>query len=121
MDSNSVDQGSEAGVDGSTSLSQLRKTDRRALTTALVAYPLPWTGDAGYKKAEVTAGGVELSQVDPKTMESKICRNLPESPATQRGVSGSIARASSMLFCAARMPASSCATVRHSCKPSARR
>lgn len=61
----------EAGVDPETRLSQLRKDHRRALVTALTAYPLPWSGDEGYKKAEVTGGGVALEEVDPRTLESR--------------------------------------------------
>ena len=38
---------------------------------ALVHGDLPWTGDEGYKKAEVTGGGVALSEIDPRTMESR--------------------------------------------------
>ncbi len=34
------------------------------------------TGTRGFKEAMVTAGGVKLSEVDPKTMESKVCPNL---------------------------------------------
>jgi predicted flavoprotein YhiN len=37
----------------------------------LARYPLPWTGDEGYKKAEVTGGGVALAEVDPRTLESR--------------------------------------------------
>ena len=37
----------------------------------MTAYPLPWTGDEGYKKAEVTGGGVALAEVDPRTLESR--------------------------------------------------
>ena len=37
-------------------------------------YPLPWTGDEGYQKAEVTGGGVALSEVHPRTLE---CRRHP--------------------------------------------
>jgi predicted flavoprotein YhiN len=61
----------EAGVDAATPLAQLRKEARRALVTALTAYAIPWTGDAGYRKAEVTGGGVALDQIDPRTMESR--------------------------------------------------
>jgi predicted Rossmann fold flavoprotein len=61
----------EIEVDASTPLAQLRKEDRRALVEALTAYALPWTGDAGYKKAEVTGGGVALDQINPRTMESR--------------------------------------------------
>jgi predicted Rossmann fold flavoprotein len=60
-----------AGVEPDTRLAQLKRTDRAAVARALGAYPLPWTGDEGYKKAEVTGGGVHLAEVDPRTMESR--------------------------------------------------
>jgi predicted Rossmann fold flavoprotein len=60
-----------AAVDPDTRLSQLRKDARRALVSALTAYVLPWTGDEGYKKAEVTGGGVALGEIDPRTLESR--------------------------------------------------
>jgi hypothetical protein len=61
----------ECHVDPLTPLAQLRRDRRIAVIEALTAYELPWTGNAGYKKAEVTGGGVALSEVDPRTMESK--------------------------------------------------
>jgi predicted Rossmann fold flavoprotein len=51
--------------------SSLKRSERLALVDALTAYPLPWTGNEGYKKAEVTGGGVALGEVDPKTLESR--------------------------------------------------
>jgi len=45
--------------------------DRRRLVEVLVHCSLPWTGDEGYKKAEVTGGGVSLAEIDPRTMESR--------------------------------------------------
>jgi len=62
---------SEAGVTGSTDLSQLRRGDRRRLVEHLTRYPLPWTGDEGYRKAEVTGGGIALSEVHPGSLESR--------------------------------------------------
>lgn len=61
----------EANVDGSVQLAQLKREDRRRLIDHLVRYPLPWTGDEGYKKAEVTGGGVALDEVHPATLESR--------------------------------------------------
>ena len=49
----------------------LRRDERRRLVGALTAYALPWTGDEGYKKAEVTGGGVGLAEVAPQTLESR--------------------------------------------------
>ena len=61
----------EAGVPGDRSLAQLRREEREAVLVALTALPLPVTGDEGYRKAEVTGGGVALSEIDPVTMESR--------------------------------------------------
>ena len=38
--------------------------------------PIPIHGSQGFKKAEVTAGGVDLREIDSKTMQSKLCPNL---------------------------------------------
>jgi hypothetical protein len=62
----------EAGVDPTRPLPQLRREERRKLVDLLTRYPLPWTGDGGYQKAEVTGGGVALSEVDPHTLESRL-------------------------------------------------
>ncbi len=60
-----------AGVPAGRLAPQLRRDERRSLAAALARYPLPWTGDEGYARAEVTGGGVALSEVDPRTLESR--------------------------------------------------
>jgi len=62
----------EVGVDAALPLPQLRRDDRRRLVDALARWTLPWNGDEGYKKAEVTGGGVSLAEVDPRTLESRL-------------------------------------------------
>ena len=49
----------------------LSKADRQALAAAMKRLRTPLAGTLGYEKAEVTAGGVALSEVDHKTMQSK--------------------------------------------------
>jgi len=66
----------ELSIDPDTSLARLRRGDRAALVEALTAYRLPWTGDEGYKKAEITGGGVALGEVDPRSMESRKASGL---------------------------------------------
>jgi predicted flavoprotein YhiN len=61
----------EADVPSDTPLSQLRKDARARLVAILTRYALPWSGDEGYRKAEVTGGGVALGEVDPRTLESR--------------------------------------------------
>ena len=63
-------------IDPGLPLAQLGRSKRRRLIDTLVRGPLPWTGDEGYKKAEVTGGGVSLSEIDPATMESRRHRGL---------------------------------------------
>jgi len=65
-----------AGVPRDRRAADLRRRERTALVDALTALPLPWTGDEGYKKAEVTGGGVALDEVDPRTLESHRHRGL---------------------------------------------
>jgi predicted Rossmann fold flavoprotein len=66
----------EAEVSGDTALSRFERAARERLVTALTAFPLPWTSDEGYKKAEVTGGGVALEEVQPTTLESRIHKGL---------------------------------------------
>jgi predicted Rossmann fold flavoprotein len=54
----------------------LTRDDRRRLVHALTEWPLPVTGTRGYNFAEVTSGGVELTEIDPGTMESRVCPGL---------------------------------------------
>ncbi len=61
-----------AGVDPTRTLATLPREERRRLVEILVRGPLPATGDEGYKKAEVTGGGVSLAELDPRTMESRL-------------------------------------------------
>jgi predicted Rossmann fold flavoprotein len=61
----------QANVPPTRTLAELRRDERRALIDTLVRGTLPWTGDEGYKKAEVTGGGVALDNVNPRTMESR--------------------------------------------------
>jgi predicted Rossmann fold flavoprotein len=61
-----------AGVDAARSLAELTRDERRRVTEMLTRGELPWTGDEGYKKAEVTGGGVNLAEIDPRTMESRL-------------------------------------------------
>ena len=47
------------------------KTARRALVELLKAFPIEITGKRPVAEAIITSGGVKVSEIDPKTMESK--------------------------------------------------
>ncbi len=61
----------QASIDPARSLAELPREERRRLLDVLLRGALPWTGDEGYRKAEVTGGGVSLSEIDSRTMESR--------------------------------------------------
>jgi predicted Rossmann fold flavoprotein len=65
-----------AQVDADRPLAQLGRAERQRLIEALVRGLLPWTGDEGYRKAEVTGGGVDLAEIDAQTMESRRHKGL---------------------------------------------
>ena len=55
---------------------ELSKLGRAALVRAIKQLAIPITGTRGFAKAEVTAGGVSLDEVDSRTMESKRAAGL---------------------------------------------
>ena len=60
-----------AGVDGSTPANQVTAAHRAALVRALKQLRMTVRRPRPLEEAIVTSGGVELRQVDPRTMESK--------------------------------------------------
>jgi predicted Rossmann fold flavoprotein len=65
-----------AGIDPATPMAHLPRDDRRRLISALLETPLGVADSRGYNYAEVTAGGIPLSQIDAATMESRVCPQL---------------------------------------------
>ena len=54
----------------------LKKEQRRALVELLKAFPVEITGKRPVAEAIITSGGVKVSEIDPKTMESKLVQGL---------------------------------------------
>jgi predicted Rossmann fold flavoprotein len=65
-----------AGIDPATPLHQLTRSNRLAFGKLLKSLPMTVTGLLGTDKAVVTGGGVDLKEIDFKTMRSKKYRNL---------------------------------------------
>ena len=57
-------------------LGRMTRDERRRAIRSLIELPLPVTRDRGFDYAEVTAGGVPLSEVDVSTMRSRVCEGL---------------------------------------------
>jgi predicted Rossmann fold flavoprotein len=64
------------GIDGGVAMAQVTRDARRALVRALLEWPLAVRDSRGYGYAEVTAGGVPLSEIDPGSMASRKCPGL---------------------------------------------
>ncbi|MBT7858969.1 MAG: hypothetical protein HN712_01605 [Gemmatimonadetes bacterium] len=60
-----------AGLDPQLKIKQIDTRDRRKLYLALTQVDLRLSGTGGYAKAEVTAGGVLLGELDRRTLESR--------------------------------------------------
>jgi len=65
-----------AGLDVESKAAELSKPARRRLVDALKRLPISIEGTRGFKKAEVTAGGVALDEIDSHTMQSKLVPGL---------------------------------------------
>lgn len=66
----------EAEIDVHTRVSQISKEQRLGLVDTLQALCLTVTGTRPIEEAIVTAGGVSIKEINPKTMESKVMPNL---------------------------------------------
>ncbi len=67
---------SEAGILAEHKAAELSGKQRAKLVEAIKALHVPVSGTCGFKKAEVTAGGVALAEVDSRTMQSKLVPGL---------------------------------------------
>jgi predicted flavoprotein YhiN len=66
----------ECGLVGELRSAELGKPHRRRLAEAIKETRVPISGTLGFKKAEATAGGVALDEVDSRTMQSKLVAGL---------------------------------------------
>lgn len=64
------------GIDPAMQANSLTKQKRRELVQLLKAFPVEITGKRPVSEAIITSGGVKVSEIDPKTMESKRVKGL---------------------------------------------
>ena len=65
-----------AGIDPEKKVKGVTKEERKKLLHLMKEFSFQVAGLPGFEKAVITAGGVELSGIDPKTMRSKLIENL---------------------------------------------
>ncbi|MEI7619948.1 MAG: NAD(P)/FAD-dependent oxidoreductase [Candidatus Falkowbacteria bacterium] len=65
-----------SGINSEKKLNLINREERKVLVHLLKEFDLNVFGLAGYDRAMVTAGGIDLKEVDSRTMKSKIIENL---------------------------------------------
>ena len=63
-------------IDPQLQANSLTKQKRRALVELLKAFPVEITGKRPVSEAIITSGGIKTSEIDPKTLESKLVPGL---------------------------------------------
>ncbi len=63
-------------IDEHKKVNEITKDERKTIVDAFKSLSLHIKGDNGYGEAVVTAGGIEVKEVDPSTMESKLSEGL---------------------------------------------
>ena len=66
----------KSGVDKDISASELSRHDRKNIVSIFKNFELKLSKKVNYKNAVVTSGGVDLKEINPKTMESKLVKDL---------------------------------------------
>ena len=65
-----------SGIAPEQKVNGITKEQRRRLGELIKAFPVRISGFRPIDEAIVTSGGVSVKEIDPKTMESKLCRGL---------------------------------------------
>ena len=63
-------------IDPAMQANSLTKQKRRELVQLLKAFPVEITGKRPVAEAIITSGGVKVSEINPRTMESKLVKGL---------------------------------------------
>lgn len=67
---------SAGGLNGAKAVNAVTKEERERLLNTLKNFEMKPRGFRGFEEAIITIGGVSLKEINPKTMESKLCKGL---------------------------------------------
>lgn len=65
-----------SGIDAYKPVNSVTAKERKKLVDILKNLPVTITGARGYNEAIITRGGVNVNEINPQTMESKLVKNL---------------------------------------------
>ena len=65
-----------SGIDPEKKVNEITKEERLAFVKLIKSVPMTITGTRGFNEAIITKGGVNVKEINPSTMESKIVSGL---------------------------------------------
>ena len=65
-----------SGVDGRKKVNSITKDERKVLLNTLKSFDIPLDGYRPIEEAIVTSGGIDVKEITPKTMESRLVPGL---------------------------------------------
>lgn len=65
-----------SGIEAEKKVNEIKKEERRALVRLIKNFDLTLTGLRGFNEAIITHGGINVKEIEPGTMESKLVRGL---------------------------------------------
>lgn len=66
----------QSGIHPDKKVNEISRAERQGLIEGIKDFHMTLTGLRGYKEAIITKGGVEVKEIDPGTMESKLVKGL---------------------------------------------
>lgn len=63
-------------IDGNKKVNEITKQERQKLVSLIKGLELTITGLRGFNEAIITQGGINVREINPTTMESKLVKNL---------------------------------------------
>ena len=65
-----------SGIPGDKKVNSITRQERAGLVSLIKGFKIEITGTGPFEEAIITAGGVSIKEIDPKTMESKLVKGL---------------------------------------------
>lgn len=65
-----------SGIDGNKKVNEITRAERQGLVKLLKGFELTLTGLRGFNEAIITQGGINVKEINPTTMESKLVKHL---------------------------------------------
>lgn len=65
-----------SGIEPEKKVNEISKEERKGFVKMIKEFPLHITGTRGFQEAIITQGGVNVKEIDPSTMQSKLVKGL---------------------------------------------